>query len=255
MAQPALREAPEAPAPTAEEAFIAAAAHDLRDPLQAALGYLDILDGHVPEGDAVGRECLEAARSGLLRMRTLLEGMLDFARAHPEVAAEPVDLAAAVSATKRALAPLLAAAQATVSVGPLPVVRARADAVERILQNLFTNAVKYRGQAPARIEVWAHREGAAWVVAVRDHGLGMDPVDMGRLFRPFARLPSSKGQSGTGLGLALSQRLASAMGGRLWATSQPGQGATFFLRIPDPGAPARGTAGPLEGLLTALPAA
>ena len=238
-ARPASSMAPAArPAPTPTrselEAFVAGAAHDLRDPLQTALGHLDILETRMSaSADPQLLQGLADARDSLLRMRASLEDMLAYARsAQPPADLVPVDLDAVVATVLKDLAATLDSAGAKILVGPLPKVRGHAPHVARILQNLLSNAAKYRGAEAPAIRVSAAVSVGRCRVDVSDNGRGLAPEDLAKLFRPFARLSSSRGVSGTGLGLATSARLAEAMGGRLWAESTPGQGSTFHLELP-----------------------
>lgn len=219
-------------APSDLEAFVAGAAHDLRAPLQTALGHLDLLEPRLPKGDPLAREGLDAARDALLRMRGLLTDMLDYAGSVRPEPTERVEVGPVARAVMADLDALLRQEKATVQLGQLPVVKGHAKHVARILQNLLANAVKYHGEKAPVVRVGAHRAGADWVVDVADNGRGIQADEMQRLFRPFVRLPSSRGVDGNGLGLATSARLASAMHGRLWATSTPGRGTTFHLALP-----------------------
>lgn len=236
-APPPTQRPPAKPAPPTRselEAFLAGAAHDLRDPLQTALGHLDLLEAQMPEStDPRLLEGLSDARDALLRMRASLEDMLAYARsAQPQADLGPFDLDAVVQAVLKDLKATLDAAGATVLVGPLPKVRGHAPHVSRILQNLLANAAKYRGDRPPTIRVFATVSDGRCRVDVTDNGRGLAPEELARLFRPFVRLASSRGVAGTGLGLATSARLAEATGGRLWADSVQGQGSTFHLELP-----------------------
>lgn len=223
-----------APTPLSDlEAFVAGAAHDLRDPLQTALGHLDILDARLPpSADPILQQSLADAREALLRMRASLEDMLAYARSTQPAEAEVLDLDAVVRAVLKDLKTPLEAAGATVEVGRLPRAHGHAPHVARIVQNLLSNGAKYRGPEPPALRVSATVAQGRVRLDVADNGRGLAPDELAKLFRPFVRLPSSRGVSGTGLGLATSARLAQAMGGRLWADSEPGKGSTFHLELP-----------------------
>ena len=213
------------------EAFMAGAAHDLRAPLQTALGHLDLLEPRLP-ADPLAHEGLEAARASLLRMRASLEDMLEYARSALPPSEERVEVAPVARGVIDDLDALLRQEKAHVQIGMMPIVRAHPPHVARILQNLVANAVKYHGPKAPVVRLSSHRVGADWVVDVADNGRGMKAEELKRLFRPFARLSSSSGIPGTGLGLAMSAKLADAMKGRLWAESTPGKGSTFHLALP-----------------------
>jgi signal transduction histidine kinase len=211
---------------------MAGAAHDLRDPLQTALGHLDLVEARLPVADPALRQSVADARDALLRMRSSLEDMLLYARAAQPADQSPVDLDGVVRSVLKDLKATLDAAGARVEVGPLPAARGHAPHVARIVQNLLSNAAKYRGGGPPVVRVSATLSGGRCRVDVADNGRGLSADDLAHLFRPFVRLASSRGVRGTGLGLATSARLAEAMGGRLWAESVPGQGSTFHLDLP-----------------------
>jgi signal transduction histidine kinase len=216
------------------DTFLSAAAHDLRDPLHTAIGYLDVLERReAVQKDAAARECLEHARSGLLRMRDSLQSMLAYARAEQPMPLQPVDLDAALSA---ALADVAAQAERTgllVHRQKLPIVQGNPDAVRRILQNILSNAMKYSGPASPQVRVLVRPGHGLVRLDVADNGRGIAAEELPRLFQPYRRLASSEGTSGTGLGLALSSRLAQAMGGRLWADSRLGHGTVMHLSLPE----------------------
>ena len=101
----------------------------------------------------------------------------------------------------------------------------------QILQNLISNSIKYRSEEPPKIHVSAERDGAGWLFAVRDNGIGIDAEDSERVFGMFKRLHGSE-IPGTGMGLALCKKVVERQGGRIWVESEPGRGATFKFTIP-----------------------
>src|SRR5262249_23324982 len=103
---------------------------------------------------------------------------------------------------------------------------------EQLLQNLVGNALKYRGAQPPRIHVSAQRTGEEWRFAVKDNGIGIDPKYREVIFGIFKRLHGGGSRSGTGIGLAICQRLVVRYGGRIWVESAIGKAATFFFTVP-----------------------
>jgi two-component system, chemotaxis family, sensor kinase Cph1 len=124
----------------------------------------------------------------------------------------------------------LEAAGATLEVGPLPEVDGDVRQLRRLLQNLVGNAVKFRGEQPPRVEVFAQSDREEWVVTVRDNGLGVDPDHAGRIFRMFARVNGDT--EGTGIGLAVCRRVVEAHGGRIWVEPAQGGGSAFRFTLP-----------------------
>jgi signal transduction histidine kinase len=107
------------------------------------------------------------------------------------------------------------------------------DGLALVLRNLLENAVKFsRGAKPPVVEVGAREEGDRAFLWVRDNGIGFDMKFHDRIFEIFQRLERSEDYPGTGIGLALVREAMDRMGGRVWAESEPGQGAAFFLEIP-----------------------
>ena len=101
-----------------------------------------------------------------------------------------------------------------------------------LFQNLLSNALKFRGPEPPRIHVWAQPQGAEWVFAVQDNGIGIDAQHAERIFEMFQRGPTARDYPGTGMGLAICKKIIEQHKGRIWVDSAPGQGATFFFTLP-----------------------
>jgi len=121
---------------------------------------------------------------------------------------------------------------ADVIVDQLPTLNSNETHLVSLFQNLASNAVKYRADRPLRIQVSAKHEGAAWVLRVKDNGLGIAPQYLERIFAPFVRL-ASHDVPGTGLGLAVCKKVVDALGGVIWVESELDVGSTFAFLIPD----------------------
>jgi light-regulated signal transduction histidine kinase (bacteriophytochrome) len=121
---------------------------------------------------------------------------------------------------------------ATITHDPLPTVSGDATQLRQLFQNLVGNALKFRGTTPPHVHVSARpEEGTHWRFTVRDNGIGIDPGQTERIFRVFQRLHTRKEYPGTGIGLAICQKIVTRHGGRIWVESTPGQGATFYFTI------------------------
>ncbi len=212
------------------ERFASVVSHDLRQSLTAVSGFLALLEsrhgGALSPGAA---ELLALAREGGERMNVLVDDLLAYARVgHSGRLPERVDTAALV----RRLAPT-AAAGARLEVGELPVVLARPREFEQLLANLIGNGVKFvaPGTAPL-VRVRAEHEGASWRFEVADNGIGVPAPHAERIFGMFQRSPAGEDYPGTGIGLAIAQKVVEAAGGRIWV--QPGErgGSVFAFTWP-----------------------
>jgi light-regulated signal transduction histidine kinase (bacteriophytochrome) len=125
---------------------------------------------------------------------------------------------------------LLEESGATVTHDALPKVMADEVQLRQVFQNLVTNAVKFRGEAPLEIHVSAHTEGDQWRFTVKDNGIGIEPTQSERIFQIFHRAHGTE-YEGLGIGLSICQKIIERHGGRIWVESQPGAGATFYFTI------------------------
>jgi signal transduction histidine kinase len=215
--------------------FAAAAAHELRTPLAGLQLYGDMLaDGlgdPAKARDYARRMSEEASRLGRVVSNVL--GFSQLERGNLSVDAQVGGLGEALCELAERAQPALDRAGAVLDLAVEPELRARfdRDALARIVGNLLDNAEKYARTAEDRTITLATRDlGDLIEVVVTDHGPGVAAKT--DLFQPFSRGVSGDGPAGLGLGLALSQSLARAMGGDLVYRPAPGQGATFVLRLP-----------------------
>jgi PAS domain S-box-containing protein len=213
------------------ERFADIAAHDLREPLMAITQLTALLERDV---DGRQREQIIAhLRAAAAHGSRLVDGLLDLARVgHSASGAERVDLKHTVGELLRTLAPQIEAAGAHVAVGPLPTVRGVEGELARVFQNLLSNALKFRGEAPPAIEVLAARGPGEWTLTVRDNGPGVSERNRERIFDLFARAHSEDAAPGNGLGLAVCRKVVEMHGGRIWVEPAPGGGSAFRLTLP-----------------------
>ena len=201
-------------------------AHDLSEPIAGIAMLVGLLERRAAEPPPAA--VLQQLRTSTERARDLIDGVLVYARAG-ELSTEQVALGALVADVADDLRSSLESAGATLEVGELPEVEGDPRQLRRVLQNLLGNAVKYRGEAPLRIEVSALRDSREWVVSVRDNGLGVDPDQATRIFGMFSR--ASDDIDGVGIGLAVCRRIVEAHGGRIWVESA-GAGSAFRFTLP-----------------------
>ncbi len=220
------------------EAFAYVASHDLAEPLRSVAGFVSLLERQYGEAlDEQAREFIAYAVDGVERMQGMIDDLLLYARAGTsELRCERVAAGDLVAEALRDLGPAIAERGAQVEVGPLPVVRADAGQLHRVLQNLLANAIKFTadGVAP-RVAVTGALAGPVHELAVADNGIGIETAEAERIFEMFARVPAEAARfHGTGLGLAICRRIVERHGGRLWVEPNAGGGSVFKLTLPLP---------------------
>ena len=214
--------------------FAYAASHDLQEPIRTVAIYSEIVEKRYYDVlDAEGRQFLGFMNEGSRRLATLVNDLLTYTRAGSIQAIEaPVNAAEVLKNTLANLAEAIRESGATVKYDPLPEVYIGEAHLQQVFQNLISNALKYRDEKPPRIHVSAVGRGAEWRFAVEDNGIGIDPQYKEKIFGVFKRLHHDKNYSGTGIGLAICQRVVERYGGRIWVESEPGKGSTFFFTVP-----------------------
>ncbi len=224
------------------ETFTYSVSHDLKAPLRGIDGYSRLLlSDHHEQLDDEGREFLHHIRQATQQMGALIDDLLTYSRLERRdltLARQP--LAALVDGVLAGLRQDFAAAGVELTVDVDAGLHARADAqgLTMALRNLVDNAVKFsRTSRPPRITIAAERSKGRVQLSVRDNGVGFDMKFHDRIFSIFQRLHRAEDYPGTGIGLAIVRKAMERMGGRVWARSQPGQGATFTLELPEAPAP------------------
>jgi PAS domain S-box-containing protein len=216
------------------ESFSYSVSHDLRAPLRAVAGFAALLRSqHAAALPDAGRHQLERIEVNAARMGALIDDLLKLSRASmQELKRRPTDMEAlarmaAHEATEHAARPVEVVFHA------LPPAKGDHTLLQQVWANLIGNAVKYsRGAAAPRIEIGARRLDDAVEYYVRDNGAGFDPQQAARLFGLFQRLHSEEEFEGTGVGLALVERIVRRHGGQVGAEGAPGEGATFRFSLP-----------------------
>ncbi|MDP9135855.1 MAG: ATP-binding protein, partial [Actinomycetota bacterium] len=122
--------------------------------------------------------------------------------------------------------------RAKVDVGPLPTVSGESSLLTALLQNLISNALKFRGEAAPEIRIRAERDGDEWLFACSDNGIGIDPEYAERIFVIFQRLHGKDEYAGTGIGLAMCRKIVEHHGGRIWLDSDAAPGTTLRFTLP-----------------------
>jgi two-component system sensor histidine kinase KdpD len=219
-------------------AIIQAASHDLRTPLatiETALGSLQDPDLRLDEDDRA--VLLEAIAVEHARLKRLVENLLELSRLQAGAIAPMPELWTAEQLLVDALDEVEDADRVQVVLSSnLPVVRVDGAQIQRVLVNLLENALKFSSSA-APVQLRANPSHGEVVIRVTNHGPGIPESELGRIFEPFQRVAGERTR-GAGLGLAIAKGFTEANGGRIWAESKPGQGATFVVVLPAVESPA-----------------
>jgi signal transduction histidine kinase len=214
--------------------FARIAAHDLQTPLRGIGSYAELLQLNCREQlDETGKEWLDRILSSTGDLHALVRDLLEYS----SIDAQPL-IAASVSMEEvldRALALMEAEvrdSQCVITRTALPVVAGDSAQLVQVLCNLVSNAIKYRSAQTPSVHVSAERSDGAWLISVRDNGIGIDPRHTDRIFEVFERLHNAHDYPGTGIGLAICRRVIQRHGGSIWVESQPGVGSAFHFTLP-----------------------
>jgi len=216
------------------EGFAYTVAHDLRGPLVAVDGLVSLLRSqHAAQLPAEGQHFLDLVHQSAKRMAQLIDDLLRFARtASLPVQRQAVDLTTLVHACLDEFRDEIERRRIAITVRGLPRAAADPTLLRQVFLNLIGNAVKYtRQQAQPVIDIGSEELGGERVLHVKDNGVGFDMKYADKLFGAFQRLHRQDEFEGTGVGLAIVQRIVQRHGGRIWAEAKPGRGASFYLTL------------------------
>lgn len=219
------------------EAFSYSVSHDLRSPLRAVDGFSQmVLAEYAPKLDDEGRRMLGVIRSEAQRMGRLVDDLLAFFRlGRQQIESAPVDMHAMAREVFDELAALEPRRQLRLDLHPLPPARGTATMIRQVWVNLIGNAIKFtKDREVGEIEIGVKEGGdGERIYYVRDNGVGFDMLYVDKLFGVFQRLHNQQEFPGTGVGLALVQRIVERHGGRVWAEGEVNRGATFYFTLAD----------------------
>jgi PAS domain S-box-containing protein len=218
------------------ESFTYTVSHDLRSPLRAIDGYTYILlHEHQPEMTGSAVRYLDQISQNARRMARLIDDLLNFSRTGRQaLAIRDLDLSVLVAEVLDDLAGERQGRDVRLTVGGLAPCRADPALLKQVFANLIGNALKFtRNREVAEIEIGSNDEDGRPVYYVRDNGVGFDQKYAHTLFQVFHRLHDAREYEGTGVGLAIVQRIIDRHGGEIWVESEPGRGTTFFFTLGD----------------------
>jgi len=213
--------------------FAYVASHDLQEPLRTITSFSQLLvSRYQGRLDADADEFISYIVTASRRMTDLINGLLQLVRLRKS--SQPIAPVAFDRLLEDAQISLQAAireSEARIEHGPLPALVVDPVQFSQVLQNLISNAIRYRSAEPPRINIQARRERSNWIFSVTDNGCGFDQEFAERIFGLFQRLHGREIE-GTGMGLSISRKIVERHGGRIWAESREGEGSTFFFSLP-----------------------
>jgi signal transduction histidine kinase len=217
------------------EQFASIASHDLKEPLRKVQTFTEQLARS--ESDRLseqGRDYLERTTAAGERMQNLIDDLLRFSRVATQGRPfEEVDLAATADQAVSDLEAVIQESLGSVEVGEMPTVMADPVQMRQLIQNLISNALKFRREGvPPRVRIAGSVDGRLAQFQVSDNGIGFDPRYATRIFKVFERLHGRGTYGGTGIGLALCRKIVDRHGGTITAESTPGEGSTFTVTLP-----------------------
>jgi PAS domain S-box-containing protein len=215
--------------------FAFSASHDLQEPLRSIKIYSELLVNRYEDKlDGQALKFMKFLRNGATRMETLVRDLLAYTQAtNSEDSVEIVNSNDVAKTTLANLAGAIAESNTQITIGALPSLAVNATHLQQLFQNLMGNAIKYRSpERTPTVHLAAERENAHWIFSVSDNGIGIDPEYRENIFGLFKRLHNSNEYSGTGIGLAICQRIVDRYHGRLWVESEPGRGSIFRFTLP-----------------------
>jgi len=217
------------------EGFAYTISHDLRTPLRAINGFARMVaEDYGPSLEEEAKRRLAVIEANAVKMGMLIDGLLAFSRvSRTEVNICSLDMNRLVADVAEKVKTLNGDTKFEMHISPLPAAQGDPVLIRQVLANLLGNAVKFSRNNPApRIEVGSFQKDGEQVYWVKDQGAGFDMKYSDKLFRVFERLVSEKEFEGTGVGLAIAQRIIQRHGGRIWAEGKIREGSTFYFTLP-----------------------
>jgi signal transduction histidine kinase len=215
------------------EQFAYVASHDLQAPLATIASYAQLLEKRYKDQlDSQGSKFIGNIVHGCTRMQNLIDDLLEYSRVGRS--RKPFEMTDCNHAVEQALANLQGAIRenkAVVTYSELPTVTGDISQLVQLFQNLVSNAIKYRHDAPPVVHITACKQEKKWLISVSDNGIGIAPQHQKRIFQIFQRLHTQREYSGTGIGLAICQKIVELHGGSIWVESEPEQGSTFYFTL------------------------
>lgn len=216
------------------EQFAYVASHDLQEPLRMVASYTQLLaKRYKGKLDSDADDFINYAVDGANRMQMLINDLLDYSRVGTkgkEFVMTEFDVI--LEKILRDFKKAVEESGAKVTIDPLPSLMVDGGQIGQLFQNLISNAIKFRGDAPPQIHISSEKNEDKWIFSVSDNGIGIDPEYSSRIFEIFQRLHSKEEYPGSGIGLAICKKIVERHGGNIRIESEPAKGTTFYFSIP-----------------------
>ncbi len=215
------------------EMFAYAASHDLREPLRMVNSYVKLIQKRLENSDDQDlHDFMNFAVDGVSRMQELINDLLEYSRVDRKGKSfTNVEGRQVVEVAKKNLEQMILESGATINVDDLPTIQVDQAQFVSLFQNLINNAIKFRKEEPLEVNISAKSKGDKWLFTVADNGMGIEKTHFERIFTIFQRLHSRKDYEGTGVGLAICNKIVERHGGEMWVSSEIGEGTTFHFTI------------------------
>lgn len=214
--------------------FAHVASHDLREPLRMITTFLQLIEKrYTDQLDDDANEFIGYAVEGAKRLDEKIQDLLKYSQvSRKERKFGIVNCEKVLDETLINLTVPIEESKAVITHDPLPEINADEQLMVQLFQNIIGNAIKYRSQEPPRIHITAKMEDHQYLFKIEDNGIGIDTKHLKRIFTIFQRLHTNEEYEGTGIGLAIAQKIVHRFKGEIWVESEPGEGSTFYFTIP-----------------------
>ncbi len=217
------------------EHFAYIASHDLREPLRMITSFLQLLERRYNDKlDQDANEFIGFAVDGAKRLDHMINDLLLYSKItsqNREIT--PVNLENVLEEVLTNLKVPIEENKAMIAYDTLPIINGDEQLFVRLFQNLIGNAIKYRSQEHPNIHISGVKEKNQYLISIKDNGIGISPDHLEQIFTIFKRLHTHDEYEGTGIGLAIAQKIVNQQGGQIWAESEPGKGTTFYFTLHD----------------------